>query len=87
VSYDRRYSTAKAAVNEAQAGIPAAQAGSSKQRQIYKSTSRLHALQQSILKQGAIPRQQLDTTRAAYQVVAPSTEEVQPNRNYNNALN
>lgn len=61
-------STAQAEVREAQAGISAAQA------QVAQAEANLQKAQadynryNSLFQQGAIPRQQLDTARAAYQV-------------------
>jgi membrane fusion protein (multidrug efflux system) len=60
--------TAQAAVAEAQAGIPAAQA------QVAQADANLQRAQTdynryaALAQQGAIPRQQLDTARAAYEV-------------------
>lgn len=60
--------TAQAAVKEAQAGIPAATAA------VTEADANLQKLQadynryQSLFQQGAIPRQQLDSAKAAYQV-------------------
>lgn len=61
-------STAKAAVNEAQAGIPAAQAEVAQAEANLQKARADYTRYNNLFKQGAIPRQQLDTTRAAYQV-------------------
>jgi membrane fusion protein (multidrug efflux system) len=75
-------STAQAAVQEAQAGIPAAQADvksaeagiPAAQAQVAQANANLERAQadynryNSLFKEGAIPRQQLDTARAAYDV-------------------
>ncbi|BAT56141.1 secretion protein HlyD family protein [Nostoc sp. NIES-3756] len=74
--------TAQAAVKEAQAGIPAAQAEvklaqagiPAAQAQVAQANANLQKAQadfnryQSLYQEGAIPRQQLDTARAAYDV-------------------
>ncbi|MBW4684936.1 MAG: HlyD family efflux transporter periplasmic adaptor subunit [Komarekiella atlantica HA4396-MV6] len=85
-------STAQAAVQEAQAGIPAAQAEvklaqagiSAAQAQVAQANANLEKAQadynryNSLFKEGAIPRQQLDTARAAYDVaVAQKSAAVQ----------
>ncbi|HEY9800188.1 MAG TPA: HlyD family secretion protein [Leptolyngbyaceae cyanobacterium] len=84
--------TAQAAVEEAQAGIPAAQAEvklaqagiSSAQAQVAQANANLEKAQadynryQSLYQQGAIPRQQLDTAKATYDVaVAQKSAAVQ----------
>lgn len=61
-------STAKAAVNEAQAGIPSAQAQVAQAEANLQKARADYTRYNNLFKQGAIPRQQLDTTRAAYQV-------------------
>jgi membrane fusion protein (multidrug efflux system) len=75
-------STAQAAVKEAQAGIPAAQAAVKEvqagipvaQAQVAQANANLAKAQtdynryNSLFKEGAIPRQQLDTAKAAYDV-------------------
>ncbi|PAX52522.1 secretion protein HlyD [Brunnivagina elsteri CCALA 953] len=75
-------STAQAAVQEAQAGIPAAQATIDEaqagipaaQAQVAQANANLQKAQadynryNSLFQQGAIPRQQLDTAKAAYDV-------------------
>jgi len=74
--------TAQAAVKEAQAGIPAAQAAVKEaqagipaaQAQVAQANANLEKAQadynryQSLYQEGAIPRQQLDTAKAAYDV-------------------
>jgi membrane fusion protein, multidrug efflux system len=85
-------STARAAVQEAQVGIPAAQAEvklaqagiPAAQAQVAQANANLEKAQadynryNSLFKEGAIPRQQLDTARAAYDVaVAQKSAAVQ----------
>lgn len=75
-------STAQAAVAEAQAGVPTAQAAVAEAQagiqaakaQVAQADANLQKAQQdynrysALYQQGAIPRQQLDTTKAAYEV-------------------
>ncbi len=75
-------STAQAAVAEAQSGVPAAQAGvgeaeagvQAAQAQVTQADATLQRVQTdynryaSLYQQGAVPRQQLDTAKAAYEV-------------------
>jgi len=61
-------STAAAAVKEAQAGIPAAQAQVAQAQANLQKAQADYNRYNSLYQQGAVPRQQLDTARAAYQV-------------------
>lgn len=60
--------TAKAAVKEAQAGIPAAQAAVAQAEANLQQAQADYNRYNTLYRQGAIPRQQLDTTKATYQV-------------------
>lgn len=60
--------TAKAAVKEAQAGIPAAQAVVAQAEANLQQAQADYNRYNTLYRQGAIPRQQLDTTKATYQV-------------------
>lgn len=61
-------STAQAAVKEAQAGIPSAQARVAQAEANLQRAQADYNRYQTLADQGAVPRQQLDTARAAYQV-------------------
>jgi membrane fusion protein (multidrug efflux system) len=59
---------AQAAITEAQAGIPVAQAQLDQANATLQRTQADYNRYNNLYKQGAIPRQQLDTAKAAYQV-------------------
>lgn len=69
--------TAKAAVKEAQAGIPAAQAAVTQAQANLQKAQADYNRYNTLFQQGAIPRQQLDTARAAYQVAQAQTSSAQ----------
>ena len=69
--------TAKAAVKEAQAGIPAAQAAVAQAQANLQKAQADYNRYKTLFQQGAIPRQQLDTARAAYQVAQAQTSSAQ----------
>jgi len=60
--------TARAAVNEAKAGVPAAQAEVAQAQANLERAQADYNRYNSLYQQGAIPRQQLDTAQADYQV-------------------
>lgn len=70
-------STAQAAVQEAQAGIPAAQADLAQTEANLQKAQADYNRYNSLFEQGAIPRQQLDTAKAAYQVAVAQTKSAQ----------
>lgn len=70
-------STAQAKVNEAQAGIPAAQAQVAQAQANLQKAQADYSRYENLYKQGAIPRQQLDTARAAYEVARAQTRSAQ----------
>ncbi len=59
---------AQAAITEAQAGIPVAQAQLDQANATLQRTQADYNRYNNLFKQGAVPRQQLDTAKAAYQV-------------------
>lgn len=61
-------STAQAAVTEAQAGVPAAEAQLAQAQATLQQAQTEYNRYQALAQEGAIPRQQLDSARAAYQV-------------------
>lgn len=61
-------STAEAAVTEAQAGVPAAEANLAQAQANLQKAQTDFQRYEELAREGAIPRQQLDAARAAYQV-------------------
>lgn len=61
-------STAQATVAEAQAGVPAAEAQQAQAQATLQQAQADYNRYQALAQEGAIPRQQLDSARAAYQV-------------------